>query len=171
MNRNDTRTTFTLPRTLSIRFILTTLMATALVTLFAAALANSAGTAGGRLETPPLALAIHLFTVIPAVPLGIYIFLRPKGTTGHKRAGRVWVALMVITAIDSFWIRSSNGGIGPIHIFSCITLISVARALFAIKRGDMLAHEQAMTGCFIGLLVAGLFSFMPGRILGTLVFG
>lgn len=160
-----------LPRTISVRFVLATVMATTLVTLLAAALANSAGMAGGRLETPPLALAIHLLTVIPAVPLGIYLFLMPKGTAKHKRAGRVWAVLMLITAIDSFWIRSSNGGVGPIHIFSCITLISLARALIAIRRGDILAHERAMTGCFIGLIVAGLFSFMPGRILGSLVFG
>lgn len=171
MNSKDSHAGLALPRTLSIRFVLATFMATALVTLLATALANSAGTAAGRLETPPLALAIHLLTVIPAVPLGIYLFLTPKGTAKHKRAGRVWAVLMLMTAIDSFWIRSSNGGIGPIHIFSCITLVSMARAMIAIRRGDIRAHERAMTGCFIGLLVAGLFSFMPGRIMGTLVFG
>ena len=159
------------PRTITFRFILITGLATILVTLLALAIGNSLGAPTERLRTPPLVLIIHLITVIPAVPLGIYVFLTPKGTLRHKMAGRVWAMLMIITAIDSFWIKSSNGSIGPIHVFSVISLVSITRAMIAIRRGDIATHERAMMGSFIGLLVAGVFSFLPGRIMGSLVFG
>lgn len=158
-------------RTVTFRFILIVGLATILVTLFALAIGNSFGTQTERLRTPPLVLIIHLMTVIPAVPLGIYVFFTPKGTLRHKMAGRVWAMLMIITAIDSFWIKSSNGSIGPIHVFSVISLVSITRAMIAIRRGDIATHERAMMGSFIGLLVAGVFSFLPGRIMGSLVFG
>lgn len=90
------------PRTITFRFILITALATILVTLLAMAIGNSFGTQTERLLTPPLVLIIHLMTVIPAVPLGIYVFFTPKGTLRHKMAGRVWAMLMIITAIDSF---------------------------------------------------------------------
>ncbi len=52
-----------------------------------------------------------------------------------------------------------------------MTLISVPLAIFWILRGDVARHRRAMTNTYIGLVVAGLFAFAPGRLLGTMLFG
>ena len=159
-------------RTITPRFILGTGLVTIVTTLVAlamAALLSGTATLSYPRESPPIALAIHVMTVIPSLLLGAYVMAGRKGTTLHKRLGRIWAVLMMVTAISSFWLQGLIGGIGPIHIFSVMTLISIPRAIFAIRRGDVKTHEQAMTGPFIGLLVAGLFSFVPGRLLGDIV--
>ena len=90
---------------------------------------------GATYETPAWSIAIHLATAIPALPLGAYVLLSRKGDSKHRMLGRVWATLMLITAIDSFWIREVTGHIGPIHTFSVITLIAVPRGIYAISRG------------------------------------
>lgn len=116
------------------------------------------------------ALIIHLGTVLPALPLGAYLLVRRKGDALHRLLGRLWAGLMVTTAISAFWLQES-GRLSLIHIFSVITLISVPLAIFWIKRGDVARHRRAMTNTYIGLVVAGLFAFAPGRLLGVWLFG
>ncbi|RED17141.1 DUF2306 domain-containing protein [Parasphingopyxis lamellibrachiae] len=113
-----------------------------------------------------LAVVIHLATVVPAVPLGGYVLLRRKGDSLHRILGRVWVVLMLVTAISSFWLSLSF-----IHIFSVLVLVSVPLSLWRISKGDVVGHRRSMEGMYIGLVVAGAFAFIPGRLLGTLLFG
>ena len=122
-------------------------------------------------QTPQWAVVIHLLTVIPALPLGAYMLYAQKGDALHKTLGRFWAMLMLITAIDSFWIRYLTGHIGPIHIFSVVTLISLPLAVYQIRKGDVAGHRRAMQGTYIGLCAAGLFAIMPGRTLGNFLFG
>jgi uncharacterized membrane protein len=136
----------------------------------AAAAMMSAGTKISYNDTP-WALMIHVGTVIPALFLGGPVLLMKKGTRLHKSLGRLWATLMMITAFSSFWLHGLIGTIGPIHIFSVVTLISIPRAVWAIRRGDIVTHQRAMTGPYIGLVIAGLFSFLPGRLMGALAFG
>ena len=126
---------------------------------------------GNDYQTPPWALWIHLATVVPAVPLGAWVLWGPKGTRGHKAAGRIWALMMVVTAIDSFWLRSLTGGIGPIHIFSILTLYSIPVSIWNARRGNIEAHRRAMVGVYAGLFIAGGFTMIPGRYLSTLFFG
>ena len=121
--------------------------------------------------TPHWAMTIHLLTVIPALPLGAYVILSKKGDAIHRLLGKIWGTLMLVTAIDSFWIREVTGHIGPIHIFSVVTLISLPLGIYAIHQGNIEGHRRAMRGTFIGLCVAGLFALMPGRMLGNMLFG
>jgi uncharacterized membrane protein len=45
-------------------------------------------------------------------------------------------------------------------------------AIFAVCRGNVRAHRRTMTGIFIGgLLVAGLFTFVPGRLMFQVFLG
>lgn len=126
---------------------------------------------GNDYHTPAWALWVHLATVIPAVPLGAWVLWGPKGTPAHKAAGRVWALMMLVTAIDSFWLRSLTGGIGPIHIFSVLTLVSIPVSIWNARRGNIEAHRRAMVGVYVGLFVAGGFAMLPGRFLSTLFFG
>jgi uncharacterized membrane protein len=121
--------------------------------------------------TPQWAVMIHLLTVIPALPLGAYVIFSKKGDATHRLLGKIWAALMLVTSIDSFWIREVTGHIGPIHIFSAVTLISLPLGIYAIHRGNVEGHRRAMRGTFIGLCAAGLFALMPGRMLGSFLFG
>jgi uncharacterized membrane protein len=125
----------------------------------------------GSYRTPLWALAIHLMTVIPAVPLGAYILLRKKGDALHRLLGKIWASLMMVTSVVSFWVRGATGHIGPIHIFSIVTLISIPLAIYHIRNGNVQGHMRAMRGPYIGLCVAGLFALAPGRMLGNMIFG
>jgi uncharacterized membrane protein len=122
----------------------------------------------GRPTAMSPALLIHIGTVLPALPLGAYVLLRRKGSRLHRVLGRIWAGLMVTTAISSFWL--GDGGLSFIHVFSVATLISVPLAIFWIRRGDVERHRRTMTNVYIGLVVAGLFSFAPGRLLDTWLF-
>lgn len=126
---------------------------------------------GNDYRNPAWALWIHLATVIPAVPLGAWVLWGPKGTPGHKAAGRIWASMMLVTAIDSFWLRSLTGGVGPIHIFSILTLYSIPVSIWNARRGNIGAHRRAMVGVYAGLFVAGGFTMIPGRYLPNLLFG
>lgn len=144
--------------------VLAITLGTVLVTLTLMALSYG----GGQPSHNDLSLAvvIHLATVVPAVPLGGYVLFRRKGDTLHRILGRIWVMLMLVTAISSFWLSLSF-----IHIFSVLVLVSIPLSLWRISKGDIVGHRRAMEGTYIGLVVAGAFAFIPGRFLGTLLFG
>ena len=45
-------------------------------------------------------------------------------------------------------------------------------AVLAARRHNVLRHRRAMLGIFLGaLVVAGLFTLLPGRIMHAVVFG
>ncbi len=129
------------------------------------------GRGEGMWENSPLLLGIHLATVIPALPLGAWVLRARKGDARHKQAGRIWAMAMMITAIVSLWLRSDDGSMSPIHIFSFMTMLSIPMGVYYAKVGNIGAHRSAMMGPYVGLAIAGMFAFLPGRLLGTLVFG
>ena len=92
---------------------------------------------------------------------------RRKGTVSHKWLGRAWVALMAAVALSSFWIFEIRRGAGPslIHLLSVWTLVSLALAVYFIRRGNVRAHRGFMIGTLVGLVVAGAFALAPGRAL------
>lgn len=118
-----------------------------------------------------VALYIHLFTAIPAVPLGAFVLWGRKGGRMHRILGRIWAALMVTTAASTFWLQSLSGGFSFIHLFAVLTLFSIPLAVWNARRGNIRAHRNAMRGVYAGLISAGLLALVPGRTLGTLLFG
>jgi len=64
------------------------------------------------------------------------------------------------------------GHFGYIHLLSVLTIHTVPKGYFAAKRGDVKAHKQSMILLYIGgMLIAGGFTFFPGRYLHQLFFG
>jgi uncharacterized membrane protein len=174
IKRNGLMTSITPPATgtLTPQFVIGSLAFTTLATLiFAAAAMVISGGEVNNARNPGWALAIHVSTVVPAFLLGAPILLMKKGTRLHKLLGRIWAAMMMITAISSFWLSGMTGHIGPIHVFSVVTIASIPWAVYCARTGNIAAHQRAMTGTYIGLLIAGLFSFMPGRLMANLVAG
>jgi len=133
----------------------------------------AAGLAPAHPNTQSLAVMIHLATVLPAVPLGAWLMLARKGTPRHKQWGRVWVALMVVTAISALFIRQINGGqFSFIHLFVPLTFHSAWKAIATARRGDIAGHKRALIGFYLGALtIPGLFAFLPNRLMGTWLLG
>jgi uncharacterized membrane protein len=114
-----------------------------------------------------LPILLHLAAVLPALAIGAAVLLRRKGTATHRLLGRIWVGLMVTAALSSFWIFEIRHGAGMswIHALSAWTLISLACAVYFIRRGNVRAHKGFMVGTFLGLLGAGIAALAPGRFL------
>ncbi|MFZ5744040.1 MAG: DUF2306 domain-containing protein [Pseudomonadota bacterium] len=138
-----------------------------------AAVRFAAGLAPAHPNTQDIAVMIHVATVLPAVPLGAWLMLARKGTPRHKALGKIWVALMVVTALAALFIRQINGGgFSPIHIFVPMTLHGAWKTISTARRGDIGAHKKALIGLYLGALtIPGLFAFMPNRLMGTWLFG
>lgn len=116
-------------------------------------------------EFTPVIL-IHLGAALAALVLGIAVFLRRKGTFAHRVLGRAWVALMLVTAISTYWIRSS-GSFSWIHGLSVVALIGLACAVYFAVAGNIQRHQSIMKGVFFGgLIIAGVFALLPQRLLG-----
>lgn len=110
----------------------------------------------------------HLVTVVPALLIGSIVLLRRKGTRSHRGWGRVWVVLMIATALVSFGIQRS--GLSWIHALSVVSLASVSLGLLAARQRDWALHARCMIGGFSGAAVAGVFAMaMPGRFLHSLL--
>ncbi len=119
------------------------------------------------------AITLHLIGAVIALVLGAIVLILEKGTPRHKLAGRIWVALMLLVSISSFFIFEIRdpAGPSPIHLLSIWTLIALSFALYHIRRGNRRAHRSFMIGTYVGLVIAGALAFAPGRELGRLVFG
>ncbi len=120
----------------------------------------------------PLAVQIHLFAAIPGFFLGIVVLWNKKGTRLHRRLGRIWVGLMVVVSVGSFFIHELLiwGEYSPIHILSVFTLGSLAVAIILVRNGNIAFHKLAMQSAFLGgLVIAGGFTFLPGRLMNKLV--
>ena len=118
-------------------------------------------------------IGIHIIAAFSAVIIGIIVLSMPKGTHRHKQFGRIWVVLMTIVAIGSFRLHGLNheGSFSLIHALSAFTLLSMAYAIYSIRRQNRRVHIGAMIGSFSGLVVAGIFTLVPGRIIGSFFFG
>ena len=112
-------------------------------------------------------IVIHLAAALLALIIGGAMLVRTKGTASHKLLGRTWVAVMLVVAISSFWIQ--RDGFSWIHLLSIWTLVSLAAAVWFIRRGNVRAHQGFMVGTFLGLVGAGIGAFAPGRLLSTLL--
>lgn len=116
-------------------------------------------------------LAIHLASVVPALPLGAFVLLARKGTPAHHRLGRLWAVLMLVGAGSSFGLTGLMGHWSPIHLLSVLTLLGVPWGVWNAMRGRIGRHQRTMLRVYIGLVAAGLFAFVPGRLLGLWLFG
>jgi uncharacterized membrane protein len=125
------------------------------------------------LEAAP-AIPMHAFAAMAAFALGLVQFAAPKGTLPHRTVGWIWVALMATVAVSSFWIHQMRllGPFGPIHLLSIFVLVMLPLAVWKAHHHQVGTHRRIMTSMFLGaLVIAGLFTLMPGRIMHAVVFG
>src|ERR1700719_3395298 len=119
------------------------------------------------LEAAP-AIPLHDFAAMTAFVLGVVQLAAPKGTLPHRTLGWIWVCLMLSVAVSSFWIHQIRlaGPWSPIHLLSIFTLVTVPLGVWRAHRHQVADHRRIMTLIFSGaLVVAGLFTLLPGRIM------
>ena len=118
----------------------------------------------------------HLSIIIPAFLLGTILIVMRKGSPLHKALGRTYLVLMLVTGIITLTMSAKVGPtflghFGFIHLTSIYTLYLVPSAYFAARRGNITLHKLNMIGLYIGgILIAGTFAFMPGRMLNDFLF-
>jgi uncharacterized membrane protein len=119
----------------------------------------------------PLAIQIHLATIIPAFFLGTWlIFFSRKGASAHRAIGTAYLVLMTITATAAIFIP--RGRISFFYFFVLLTHFSVFRAIWFLRKKNIPGHRRAMLGLYVGgLLIAGGLTFLPGRMMYRLFFG
>jgi len=119
-------------------------------------------------------IQIHAFAAMAAFVLGIVQFTAPKGTIPHRAVGRLWVAIMAVVSVTAFFIHEIRlwGPFSPIHLLAIYTLIALPLAVRHARRHAVQHHSRAMIGIFTGgLIIAGLFTFLPGRLMNAVAFG
>jgi uncharacterized membrane protein len=123
--------------------------------------------------TIPPQVKFHIAAAVSAFVIGLVILLQPKGSPLHKTLGWAWVIAMGATAISSFFITGLNGNsLSIIHFISGWTVVALPLGIYAIRNKQVLMHKRAMTSLFVGgLVIAGLFTFIPGRVMYQLFFG
>ncbi|MDB9958190.1 DUF2306 domain-containing protein [Oceanospirillaceae bacterium] len=120
---------------------------------------------------------MHLGTMAPAFLMATFMMVTKKGTEVHKLTGRIYMVLMLFTAMVTLLMSAQVGPrlfnhFGFIHLLSVLVLYCVPSAYWAIKNGNVKRHKWSMIGLYIGgLIVAGGFTLMPGRMLGNVLFG
>lgn len=146
---------------------------TVMTTVCLIAIARTAlGLSGDLPHLRHFMIMFHVTTVLPCVPLGLYLLLAPKGTAMHKQLGKLWVALMVITALSTIFLRP-NMELTWIHIFVPITLRAAWLTVAKARRGDIKGHRNEIVSLYLGaLMIPGVWAFaIEGRMMNAMLFG
>jgi uncharacterized membrane protein len=97
-------------------------------------------------------IQVHAFAAMAAFGLGIVQLTAPKGTLPHRTIGWIWVILMALIALSSFFIHEIKliGPFSPIHLLSIFTLVMLPLAVAHARHHQVQKHRKAMTSIFIG---------------------
>jgi uncharacterized membrane protein len=127
------------------------------------------------MQLTPL-IAVHMGCAIAATAIGpVALWARRSGAKArprlHRAAGHAFVLLMLATAITALFIRDHKlpnwQGFTPIHLLIPLTLAALAYAFWSLGRGRIAQHSRTMRRVYFGACVtAGLFTLVPGRLIG-----
>lgn len=123
------------------------------------------------LLSAPFAVQVHVATVLPAAVLGALLLAGRKGTARHRLAGKIWLLLMLASAVSSFFVHELRmiGSFSVIHLLSAYVIFGCFLAYRHARAGRIAAHRRQMIGLYLGGIVgAGLFTLLPGRIMGRI---
>jgi len=124
------------------------------------------------LTQQPSPIPMHAYAAFGALAIGGLQLLMPKGTLLHRGMGYAWIVAMAAVAISGFFIHQIRmiGPFSPIHLLSIFTLYTLVTALLAARAGNIDKHRKEMRILFfLGLLLAGAFTFFPGRVLHSVL--
>ncbi|WP_443748814.1 DUF2306 domain-containing protein [Asticcacaulis solisilvae] len=121
-------------------------------------------------------IQIHLLAALMAFVIATIQIFGPKGTGLHRTLGWIWVVLMFTVAGSSLFIHLINphgpGGFSFIHILSGLVLVMLPLMVYAARRHNVNLHRRIATNLYVGaLIIAGVFTFLPGRLMWQMFFG
>ncbi|WP_440618566.1 DUF2306 domain-containing protein [Candidatus Pelagibacter sp. HIMB1493] len=119
-------------------------------------------------------IPLHAIMAMIAIILGGIQLSMKKGGAIHKLLGRIWVGLMLIVAITSFFIHETKmwGDYSPIHLLSLWTIFSLGLGIYFVRVGNIKRHKQVMIALyFFALILTGFFTLYPGRIMHQILIG
>ncbi len=123
-------------------------------------------------------VAVHMTAALLATaigPVALWARLgRQQRPRLHRAFGYGWVTLMIVAALSAVFIHGASNfslaGFSPLHLFIPFVLYNFIRSFIALSRGEIARHRRHMQGVYIGAcLIAGLFTLVPGRYLGDLI--
>ena len=119
-------------------------------------------------------IPVHAIVAMAAIIVGGLQLSLKKGTSLHKFMGRIWVILMLVVSFTSFFIHKLNlwGKYSPIHLLSIWTIIAVVLGVYFARIGNIKRHKIFMVYTYwLALILTGLFTFYPGRVMNLIFFG
>ncbi len=119
-------------------------------------------------------VTVHAFAAMVAFLLGSVQLLAPKGTLPHRTLGYIWVLLMLTVISTSFFIYDVRmwGPFSWIHLLSLAALFGLVSLVREARRHDVREHKKSAIFLFFGaIVIAGGFTFMPGRAMHAVLFG
>ena len=119
-------------------------------------------------------IPLHAIAAMIAIILGGVQLSMKKGGPIHKLLGRIWVGLMLVVSVSSFFIHEITlwGAYSPIHLLSIWTIFSLGLAIYFVRMGNIKRHKQVMIALYgFALILTGFFTLMPGRVMHQIVFG
>ncbi|HET9257109.1 MAG TPA: DUF2306 domain-containing protein [Pseudonocardiaceae bacterium] len=123
---------------------------------------------GPMLQSWTLLIASHAAVATLAVVLGAFNVVRQvRGDVVHRIVGRLWVTLMLVVSLGSFWIGNYTDGLHLfLHALAAWTILSVTVGTCAARQGAIGVHRFFMLGTYLGLLgaLAGVVSVPTRRI-------
>ena len=120
------------------------------------------------------AIQFHTLAAAGALVLGAVQFSTRAGAAFHRRLGYLWVSLMLCVTLSSFLISANPvfGRYSWIHGLSVFTTIMLIVGVVAARRGMRKAHRAIMINVFwFALVVTGIFTLLPGRLMHRVVLG
>lgn len=119
-------------------------------------------------------IQLHVLAASAALLLGPLALYRKRRDRVHKITGYVWVLAMGMVALSSFWIHTFPmiGPFSPIHLLAIFALWSLYEGMRHVFAGRIREHQEVMRSLYWhGLLLAGAFNFLPGRVMNRMIFG
>ena len=116
-------------------------------------------------------IQIHALAALLALGCGLAIYTVARGRLAHRTLGVSMAGLVIVVLVSAFFIRTS-GGFSLIHGLIPFTLLGVFGVAMGLARGNWKRHRDAGRGLVFGaLLIPGLLTLVPGRLMHLVVFG
>jgi uncharacterized membrane protein len=119
------------------------------------------------------AVKLHAFAAMAAFALGV-VQLSPQGHAPPSCDRLVLGGADAVISISAFWIHELRlwGPLSPIHLLAIFTLAMLPVGVLHARRHHVARHRFVMISIFCGaLVIAGLFTFVPGRIMHAVIVG
>jgi uncharacterized membrane protein len=179
--KKPTRPSVLTPREVAVRTIVYVVLGAGLLYIFSQVygmllVSRHLTTAHFRIDLRPLlnawwVIQMHVAAAISTFGIGVAIMLQRKGSRFHRQLGWTWSATMAFTALSSFFIQG-EGQFSWIHGLSAFTVLLLPMALVAARAHKAKIHARLMMTLFLGgMIAAGTFTFLPGRLMWRLFFG